>query len=64
MKKVLALLLCTLTVLFFLVGCGEKVECDFCGKVAKCSEIEVLGQTIHICKDCKNSIKNLGNFLS
>lgn len=58
MKKFFALLLCSLTLVLFLVGCGAMEKCDICGKTARCSDIELPGQTIHICKDCKNEIND------
>lgn len=41
------------------VGCGKKVECDFCGEVKKCKTETVLGQEIHYCSDCEKEIQEL-----
>ncbi len=58
MKRVITLLL-ALCMMFALAACGAKAKCDVCGETKNCETIEVLGEKIHICGDCKDSINDL-----
>lgn len=40
------------------VGCGKKVECDFCGEVKKCKTETIFGEEIHYCSDCEAEINS------
>ncbi|MCM1103746.1 MAG: hypothetical protein NC409_06520 [Clostridium sp.] len=41
------------------VGCGKKVECDFCGEMKKCKTETFFGEEIHYCSDCEAEINAL-----
>lgn len=58
-KKLLAVVLCTLTVVS-LTGCG-KYTCDFCGseKFGFGNKHEILGQEIILCGDCEDSWESI-----
>lgn len=43
------------------VGCGKKVECDFCGEVKKCKTETIFGEEIHYCSDCEKELEELGS---
>lgn len=45
------------------VGCGKKVECDFCGEVKKCKTETIFGEEIHYCSDCEKELEELGSML-
>ncbi len=49
-QKLFILLLVCLSL--FLIGCAQKEECDFCGKMGKGEERSVLGEDLFVCKDC------------
>lgn len=44
-------------VAFSAVGCGKKVECDFCGEVKKCKTETFLGEEINVCGDCQKELE-------
>ncbi len=55
MKKTLSLAVVVITIaVTMLIGCGKKVECDFCHENKRCKTEEVLGKEINYCKDCEN----------
>lgn len=57
----LAALICTLAILAMCLGGCKKVECDFCGETKKCQTMEVFGEKVNICKDCKADLDALGS---
>ena len=44
-------------------GCKKKVECDICGLVNNCQQVEYLGEKMYVCDSCKAGIDMLGNLL-
>lgn len=57
-KRIIAALLCAITVFTLFTGCGKKVECDFCGEEKKYTTKNVLGEEITICKDCVGELSD------
>lgn len=64
MKKKISVLLVAITAMLSLTACG-KFTCDMCGqeKVGKNHKIEILGEEIIICDDCKSAMEDVGNAL-
>lgn len=60
MKRIVAILLLVLMLATLLVACGKTTECELCGEVKSCKQIEVLGEKGWVCKDCEQSIKAIG----
>ena len=54
MKRIITIVITSLTVLALFTACAKKSECDFCGEMKKCSTKHVFGEEISICKDCIN----------
>lgn len=52
MKKVIALVLATVALVFTLTGCLPLEECDFCGETRLCKSRKVFGETWYICAEC------------
>lgn len=49
MKKLIALALVAVTLIFALASCSKK--CDICGE-SGAKSVEILGETLNICDDC------------
>lgn len=58
-KRFLATILLVITVSTLFIGCGKKVECDFCGETKNGETKTVFGEEISMCNDC---IKELSEF--
>lgn len=54
-QKLCILLLAYLSL--FLIGCAQKRECDFCGKLGKCEERSLFGEELLVCEDCLDDFK-------
>ncbi len=53
MKRIIAVLLLAIMLASLLVACGKTTECAICGKTKNCSKVEVLGEKVWVCDDCK-----------
>lgn len=51
-KRVIAIVLMLVALSTLLVGCKKKVQCESCGKVARCSTVKILGEETYMCDDC------------
>lgn len=58
-KKIVAMVLILAVLPSTLVGCKEKVKCDFCGEIARCETTEVWGEELYICDDCLDELNEL-----
>ena len=58
-NKVLTIVFLGLVVITLLIGCGKKVECDFCGDKAKCTSKTIDGEKLFICNNCAEELKEL-----
>lgn len=58
MKK-FAIVIAVITVLSAFTSCGKKVECDFCGEMKHCEEKNVYGETMFICDNCYDELREL-----
>ena len=56
-KRILAAVLLALTVITATVGCGKKVECDFCGEVKSGKTRTIFGEEVSICNDCVDDMR-------
>ena len=52
MKKIVAIIGSVALAAALLAGCAPKVECEFCGEVARCKTTKVWGEEVYICQDC------------
>ena len=59
MKKVFAAITILMVLLSVMSGCGKKVKCDFCADEKKCEAIEILGDELNICKECKKELAEM-----
>lgn len=53
--------ICTLAILAMCLGGCKKVECDICGETKKCQTMEVFGEKINVCNDCKAGLDAIGS---
>jgi len=44
--------------MLLLVGCGKKVECDFCGETRTGETKTVWGEEVDICDECIEIVQN------
>lgn len=66
MKKIICALLVLVTLLTVFAACGEETfTCHLCGKekTSKKHTKEVLGQEVHYCDDCYESLNELGDLI-
>lgn len=61
MNKII-MLLCALSLLLCLCGCGEKYKCQLCGdeKSGKGNEYTVGGETYILCDECYEPFEEAG----
>ncbi len=62
MKRVVVLLL-ALSMLFALAACSGKTTCDICGETKSCETIDVMGEKMNICSDCKQDAMDIVDML-
>ncbi len=59
MKKILAIVLCLLTLAIFATGCAKTVtaNCDYCNQEKSCTEEKIGDETVYVCGDsaCKTA---------
>ena len=64
-KRIIAAALCAVSLLAF-ASCGKSI-CDSCGREENCSKKTYEGETMNLCKDCKelyDSLQELADGLS
>lgn len=63
MKRVVSLILVVLMLATLLCACAETYVCDFCGQevTQKPVKLELLGEQIKVCDECKTMIEQLGD---
>ncbi len=66
MKERIIALLLTMTTVISLTACGAAFTCEVCGeeKTGKKYKETLLGEKVVCCKDCKEDIEELKNFLN
>ena len=55
-KKMIVVFALIAALLSTLAGCGQKVECDFCGEEKKCETSSLFGDEINVCEDCLDEL--------
>lgn len=63
MKKMVRLIALLMLLATLLCGCGGKFTCDFCGEEKSGSKysMDLMGEKIDICKDCKKGLDELSD---
>jgi len=61
MKRVVSLILVVLMLATLLCACAETYVCDFCGQevTQKPIKLELLGEQIKVCDECKTIVEQL-----
>ncbi len=54
MKKFVIMFALAAVAMVFATGCGEKTKCATCDKEAYCKKVEVFGEKIPMCSDCRD----------